>query len=65
LAVVFAVANIISNLLGLFRGVNIVGEIIGIVISGLIASKRQLFFNFGGGNENGDNPSIPFVPVIL
>lgn len=36
LAVVFAIANIISNLLGLFQGVNIVGAIVGIVISGLI-----------------------------
>jgi uncharacterized membrane protein (DUF2068 family) len=36
LAVVFAIANIVSNLLSLFRGVNVVGAIVGIVISGLI-----------------------------
>jgi uncharacterized membrane protein (DUF2068 family) len=36
LAVIFAVANIVSNLLSLFQGANIVGAIIGIVISGLI-----------------------------
>jgi uncharacterized membrane protein (DUF2068 family) len=36
LAVIFAIANIVSNLLGLFQGANIVGGIIGIVISGLI-----------------------------
>jgi uncharacterized membrane protein (DUF2068 family) len=36
LAIVFAVLNIVHNLLSLFQGGNIPGSIIGIVISGLI-----------------------------
>jgi uncharacterized membrane protein (DUF2068 family) len=36
LAMVFSVLNIIHNALGLFRGANIPGAIVGIVISGLI-----------------------------
>jgi len=36
LALVFSVLNIIRSLLGMFQGGNVVGAIIGIVISGLI-----------------------------
>jgi len=36
LSMLFAVINIVHNLLGLFQGANIAGGIIGIVISGLI-----------------------------
>jgi uncharacterized membrane protein (DUF2068 family) len=36
LAVVFSLSNVVRNIMALFSGVNVVGAIIGIVISGLI-----------------------------